>query len=119
MFQFQRFPVYILAESFYQKVQPLLSEVKVSNSMRDQLDRAASSIMLNIAEGAGKYNSKDKKNFYVVARGSVNECVAILEIFRIKKVLSDAELNLLNEELTTMAKMLTGLIKRMLASNLP
>jgi four helix bundle protein len=35
----------------------------------DQLDRVATFIPLNIAEGTGKYTGKDKCRFYDIARG--------------------------------------------------
>ena len=33
--------------------------------------------MLNIAEGYSRFSLTDRKNFYVIARGSIFECVAI------------------------------------------
>ena len=44
----------------------------------DQLKRASLSIPLNIAEGNGKFNPQDQSKFYKIARGSANECGAIL-----------------------------------------
>ena len=35
--------------------------------------------MLNTAEGTSRFSNKDRKNFFVIARGSAFECVAILE----------------------------------------
>jgi four helix bundle protein len=34
--------------------------------------------MLNIAEGSGKFSNKDRRNFYVTARGSTFECASIV-----------------------------------------
>ena len=34
--------------------------------------------MLNIAEGSAKFSKKDRKNFYVTARGSTFECNSLL-----------------------------------------
>jgi four helix bundle protein len=44
------------------------------------LGRASYSIVLNIAEGSAKQTKPDRKNFFTIARGSVFECVAILDI---------------------------------------
>lgn len=45
----------------------------------EQLKRASLSIPLNIAEGNGKFSSKDQSKFYKIARGSANECGAIFD----------------------------------------
>jgi four helix bundle protein len=48
----------------------------------DQLERAAQSIVLNIAEGAGRHSAGDKRHHYEIAKGSATECAAILDILR-------------------------------------
>ena len=48
--------------------------------LRDQMDRAASSIVANIAEGAGEFSRKEKARFYRMARRSAIEMAAWLEI---------------------------------------
>ena len=47
--------------------------------LRDQLDRASSSVVLNVAEGAGRTTTPDKRRFYLIARGSAYECAAIID----------------------------------------
>ena len=48
--------------------------------LSDQLQRAALSIALNIAEGAGEYSSDEKIRFYRMAKRSATECAAIVNI---------------------------------------
>jgi four helix bundle protein len=48
--------------------------------LKDQLDRAATSIVLNIAEGAGEFSFDEKCRFYRMARRSATEAAAILHI---------------------------------------
>lgn len=48
--------------------------------LADQLRRAASSITLNFAEGSGKTSVRDRKRYFLTARGSANEVVAILDV---------------------------------------
>ena len=52
----------------------------MNHYVKDQLGRASFSIALNIAEGSGKFSKADRKNYFITSRGSVFECVAILDI---------------------------------------
>lgn len=55
--------------------------------LRDQLERASLSIVLNIAEGAGRSSGPDKRRFYVQARGSTTECAALLDVLRLRALI--------------------------------
>src|SRR4029453_2139093 len=48
--------------------------------LADQLHRAAVSVPLNIAEGAGEFSRKDKRRFYRMALRSATEAAAILDV---------------------------------------
>ena len=48
--------------------------------LADQLARASTSIVLNIAEGSGKFSGPDKRRYYLSAVGSSTECAAILDV---------------------------------------
>ncbi len=48
--------------------------------LADQLRRASASITLNFAEGCGKGSPKDRQRYFLAARGSANEVVAILDV---------------------------------------
>ena len=48
--------------------------------LADQFRRAATSIVLNIAEGAGEYSPREKGRFYRIARRSATECAAVLDV---------------------------------------
>ncbi len=80
--------------------------------LADQLNRASLSISLNIAEGNGRWTQADRKNFFGIARGSVHECVPLIELCRRRGLLQDEVCSALSEELETIAKMLSGLIRR-------
>ena len=93
---------------FYKKtINTILRDNKTDKDIKDQFKRAATSIVLNLAEGFGRFYSRDKKRFYITARGSVNECVACADIIYDSNIpdsfLKDSE---------EIAKMLTGLINR-------
>jgi len=53
--------------------------------LSDQFSRASLSIVLNLAEGAGKHSKPDKRRYYLTARGSATESAALLDAcFRLK-----------------------------------
>jgi four helix bundle protein len=78
----------------------------------DQLNRAALSISLNIAEGNGKFTDNDKKHFFIIARGSARECVPALEIAKRRGFIAGKDCDKLKSDLEEIAKMTSGLIKR-------
>ncbi|MCB0476743.1 MAG: four helix bundle protein [Crocinitomicaceae bacterium] len=79
MFEFQKLIVYKKAKSFHKDSKQIIKNYSITGIERDQLHRASYSIPLNIAEGSGRYTNKDRRNFYIVSRSSVFECVSILE----------------------------------------
>ena len=64
----------------------------------DQLQRAGSSVLLNIAEGAGEFAVNEKVRFYRMARRSATECAGILDICR-RLCLIDEEISLKSRDL--------------------
>lgn len=54
--------------------------LKISRYLQDQLLRASSSVVLNLAEGSGKQTPLEQRRFYGIALGSLRECEAILEL---------------------------------------
>ncbi len=113
MFDFEKFPVYIRTAEFITRIQPVLNNRKISLSDRNQLRRSSHSILLNIAEGAGKYSKKDKKNFYTIARGSAQECVANIQLLKLENSIDHILYNDLYEDLLVIGKMMSGLINKM------
>ena len=80
--------------------------------VKDQLDRASTSIPLNIAEGNGKYGPKDRCRFFDIAHGSALECAAGLDILVAKAKLTPDQILPGKERLQKIVRMLMGLIKR-------
>jgi four helix bundle protein len=73
MFDFEKLIAYQKAREVNKKIQKLLLDKKIKSFLRDQFYRASISMVINIAEGTGKLFKKDRKNFYVISRGSVFE----------------------------------------------
>ena len=76
----------------------------------DQLNRAALSIAANIAEGNGRFTKADRRNFFGIARGSVQECVPLLELATRQALLASERHVRLKDDLEEIARMLSGLI---------
>lgn len=77
----------------------------------DQLNRAALSIAANIAEGNGRFTKPDRRNFFGIARGSVQECVPLLELAKRRGLLNETDHLALKAQLEEIARMLAGLIQ--------
>ena len=110
-FDFEKFEVYQKAK-FFTKEMSDIAEALSNKFARiaDQLIRASLSIPLNIAEGAGRYSKPDKRNFYVIARGSVFECVAIIDMLLEKKQITADQKEKYYATAEELSKMISGLI---------
>ena len=74
---FKNFRSYQLAIQFFHHAKKL----PIKGELKDQLHRATSSIVLNLAEGAGKFHyPAEAKRFYRIAFASLRESQGILEI---------------------------------------
>ncbi len=102
----------------YQKSVDLAAEISMFTEslprgtyyLSDQLNRAALSVVANIAEGNGRWHANDKKSFFWIARSSAQECVAILEVCCRRKLIDDDTHKKFKETLERIAKMICGLI---------
>ena len=67
----------------------IIQSIPYDKMVVDQLNRASLSIILNIAEGSGKFSNPDRKKFFIIARASIFECVAILDILHDENKIDD------------------------------
>jgi four helix bundle protein len=74
--------VYRLALSFAEQVSALVAGARCSRSLAEQLERAAESVVLNIAEGAAHFTPGMKLNHYRIAHASAGECLGGLDLLR-------------------------------------
>ena len=72
----KNFRTYDFAVSFYRTTQTL----KLPGHIRDQLSRAAASIVANLQEGNGRSTVADKRRMFHIAMGSLRECQGMLDI---------------------------------------
>jgi four helix bundle protein len=111
-FAFEKLHVYQKAVSFANEVCNLTRDFPRGYFfLSDQLNRAALSIAANIAEGNGRFTKADRRNFFGIARGSVQECVPLLELAARQSLLQTMHHERLKAQLEEIARMLSGLIK--------
>ena len=110
-FDHEKLVVYQRALAFVAWAEAILESQPKTLSVRDQLDRASTSIPLNIAEGNGRFTSADWCRFFDIARGSALECAACLDVFVAKRRLRAEEIAEGRALLLEIVSMLIGLIK--------
>lgn len=82
-------------------------KIKFKGHLKEQLQRAASSIALNLAEGNAKGSAREKRNFFHTAYGSLRECQTIFELIELK-----------DEELSKKADVLGAYLYKLVNSDL-
>jgi four helix bundle protein len=111
-FDHEKLEVYRESIAFVAWLSTLLENTVRIGDVKDQLDRASTSIPLNIAEGNGKYSPKDRCRFFDIAHGSALECSAGLDVLVAKAKLTSDQIRPGKERLQKIVRMLMGLIKR-------
>jgi four helix bundle protein len=80
--------------------------------LSDQLQRAALSIPLNVAEGAGEYAIDEKTRFYRMAKRSATECAGVLDVCRKLQLLEEQKYLKGRELLVRIVSILTKMAQR-------
>ncbi|MCR6655177.1 MAG: four helix bundle protein [Opitutus sp.] len=111
-FDHEKLRAYQRALEFVSWVGPIVEELPAKLAARDQLDRASTSIVLNIAEGNGKRSSVDRCRYLDIARGSALECAACLDVLVARGRLSAEIADSGKEVLVGVVSMIAGLIAR-------
>jgi four helix bundle protein len=110
-FDHEKLDAYKKALAFAAWAESVLERLPKSAAVQNQLDRARTSIVLNIPEGNGRFTSADRCKFFDIARGSALECAGCLDLIFIKKLLSEVELDAGKTLLRDIVSLLIGLIR--------
>jgi four helix bundle protein len=81
--------------------------------VRDQLERASLSIVLNIAEAGGRRSRRDKARYYMIARGSATEVAALLDVLALRRLASPAAIRTGRGLAIRIVQMLTRIDQRL------
>ena len=111
-FDQEKLDVYQESIAFCGWVGDLLSDFTGKAAAKDQLDRASTSLPLNIAEGNGKFSHADRSRFLEIARGSALECAACLDMLAVRKFIGAERVVPAKEQLVRIVNMLMGMLKR-------
>jgi four helix bundle protein len=111
-FDHEKLRAYQEALRFSAWADPILEALPPRLSVRDQLDRASTSIVLNLAEGNGKRGHRDRCRYLDTARGSTVECAACLDVLVARKKLPVEQADEGKVILLAVVSMISGLISR-------
>jgi four helix bundle protein len=111
-FDHEKLDVYRDSIAFCGWAGEFLGAVSAKAAAKEQLDRASTSIPLNIAEGNGKFSARDRARFFEVARGSALECAACLDVLLARKLANEDQVVLGKERLARIVQMLVGLLRK-------
>ncbi len=82
----------------------------IPRPLKDQILRAAISIILNFSEGYGRFTKNDKKHFYITARASLNETATCFDLILLHKQIDKERTAKFNNLVEELSKMISGLI---------
>jgi four helix bundle protein len=112
-FSFENLEVYQKSLDFSASVINIVDQLDTPRKhyrLIEQLESSSSSIALNISEGKGRYSKKEFKQFLYIARGSLYETIAMLQILKKKQWLNQTDYNNLYAQAEEINRMLSGLI---------
>jgi len=81
--------------------------------VKDQLERASLSVVLNIAEARGRRSRRDKARYYAIARGSATETAALLDVLALRRLASPAAIRTGRRLAIRIVQMLTRIDQRL------
>jgi len=81
--------------------------------VKDQLERASLSVVLNIAEAGGRRSRRDKARYYAIARGSATEVAALLDVLALRRLASPASIRSGRRLAIRIVQMLTRMDQRL------
>lgn len=112
MFPFEKFEIYNKSKYLHKRISVTLEKhTNLPSFYANQLLRASLSIIANVAEGSGRSTNKDKCHFYIMAKGSTYETVAIVDTLYDLGTFTSEERNQIYNLSEEIVKMLTGLTK--------
>lgn len=109
----EKLTVYQKAKLFYKNTNNLLIQGKTIGYVITNSVETGGFVPLNIAEGTSRYSKADRRNFYIISRGSVFECVAIFDILKEEGMLPVEQFQRFYKDSEELSKMLFAMIQQL------
>lgn len=112
-FAFKQLRVWQRAVDFADHVIGLVERIETQRKhyrLLEQIEAASTSVAMNIAEGKGRHSKKEYKQFLYYSRDSLYETITLMCILHKRKWINDNQLEAVNRDGVTIAKMLNKLI---------
>ena len=121
LFYYRRLDVYRDAKQLAINVNEVLKSFPKEEryALTSQLQRASTSVMFNIAEGFGRYSSKERTYFLDIANGSLMEVSSQIELAEAYHYISTTQREEFDNQILSIVKQLAGLRKVLLQSANP
>lgn len=119
-YSFEKLEVYKLARLFAVTVYKVAGRLPESQKygLKSQLERAAVSVVLNIAEGSSRQTAKEKATYIKYAYGSLLEILAAVQLSVDLKFLKPEAESFVREQIEPLTAMLTGLKNSFFENNI-
>lgn len=111
MFDHEKLDAYRNALDFVAWSGEIIDRLPTKVAVRNQLDRASTSVVLNIAEGNGKFALRDRRRYFDIALGSAFESASCLDVLLVRKYVSLEEAQAGKGKLKRTVGTLVGLIR--------
>ncbi len=110
-FYFRKLDVYQNAKRLVVDIYGILDKFPSDEkyALCSQIKRATTSIPINIAEGFGRFSSKEKVHFMEIAYGSLTETLCELELAVALGYINEKEYDIIEEHIIIVAKQLSKL----------
>ena len=116
---YRKLEVYIAAKQLVKEVYNLLKKFPMEERYAacDQLRRSVLSVPSNIAEGLGRFSSKEQLHFIEIAYGSLMEVESQLDVSTDLGYITESDFDNAEELIDRVARLLSGLRAKRLSSN--
>jgi four helix bundle protein len=112
MFDFEKLDLYHVVRNVNADIFTFLNGANFVDSLIiEQWKKATLGILMNLAEGTGRIAVNDKKQFITMARGNVNESVALLQLSKDQNAIEEEKYEEFYSKYEQISKMLLGMFR--------